>query len=34
MGIRDYFKRSTQEQQTSNKIGYFMSSDTENFKQY
>ena len=33
MGIRDYFKRSTQEQQptsTSNKIGYFMSSDTEN----
>ena len=33
MGIRDYFKRSTQEQQTtstSNKIGYFMSSDAEN----
>ena len=30
MGIRDYFKRSTQEQQASNKIGYFMSSDTEN----
>ena len=30
MGIKDYFKRSTQEQQTSNKIGYFMSSDAEN----
>ena len=31
MGIRDYFKRSTQEQQTkSNKVGYFMKSDIEN----
>ena len=31
MGIRDYFKRSTQtETQTSSKIGYFMSNDTEN----
>ena len=30
MGILNYFKRSTQEQQPSNKIGYFMSSDTEN----
>lgn len=32
MGIRDYFKRSTEQQPTatSNKIGYFMSSDAEN----
>ena len=31
MGILNYFKRSTQtETQTSSKIGYFMSSDTEN----
>ena len=32
MGIIDYFKRSTEQQptSTSNKIGYFMSSDAEN----
>lgn len=30
MGIRDYFKRSAEQQTKSNKVGYFMKNDIEN----